>query len=244
MRVFASDTLKNLMGRFGIPEDEPIENGMVTRSLETAQTKIEGFNFDARKHVLEYDDVLDKQRRSIYQKRRRVLLGSQGDVEGVLREFAEGSEAAGALIEKKIAELGREALLNALRGAVLQSVDMLWVEHLESMEYLRGSVNLRAYGQRDPLIEYRKEGLGMFKQMEMTLRERIFELLEKLTPEMLAGTAQAAPAPSSPIISQERAHASGELGRNDPCPCGSGKKWKHCGLKQTPEHQANMSAKK
>ncbi len=246
MRVFASDTLKSLMGRFGIPEDEPIENGMVTRSLETAQTKIEGFNFDARKHVLEYDDVLDKQRRSIYERRRKVLLGSMDDVGAVLRELAEGSPEGEALIARKEEELGRERLLGVARGMMLQATDMLWVEHLESMEYLRGSVNLRAYGQRDPLIEYRREGLSMFRDMEIQLKERVLETLEKLTPEILSGVS-VAPSPtaaSAPTISQERAFNAGEIGRNDPCPCGAinthtGKvyKYKQCGLINAPHHR-------
>src|SRR3989338_4719099 len=100
MRVFAADTIKNMMGRFGIPEDEPIENRIITRSLETAQTKIEGFNFDARKHVLEYDNVLNHQRGIIYERRRKILLGGPADVDEYLALLAAGDEA----FEKAVAE--------------------------------------------------------------------------------------------------------------------------------------------
>ncbi|MBC7836219.1 preprotein translocase subunit SecA [Acetobacteraceae bacterium] len=241
MRVFASDMIKNMMGRFGIPEDEPIENSLVSRALETAQTKIEGFNFDSRKHVLEYDNVLDRQRRAVYEKRRKVLVGSQDDVFALLEELAAQSEEALAVIARKEEELGRDLLLTAARRIVLQTLDMLWVEHLESMEYLRGSVNLRAYGQRDPLVEYRKEGTRIYKEMEIMLAERVFELIEGLNKEKIE-SATAAPAPR--IIIAPTSSQGEVIGRNDPCPCGSGKKWKNCGLKNTEEHQQLMAQKK
>jgi preprotein translocase subunit SecA len=245
MRVFASDMIKTMMGRFGIPEDEPIENRMVSRALESAQTKIEGFNFDARKHVLEFDNVLDKQRRAIYDKRRRVLVGSKTDVENVLRELAGESAEAQDLLKKKEEEVGREGLIGAARSIVLQTIDMLWVEHLESMEYLRGSVNLRAYGQRDPLVEYRKEGTHLYKEMEMALAGQVFELIEKISKEAAQGATSLAAAPAAkPIINLSQMAAEGEIGRNDLCPCGSGKKYKNCGMKNTEEHQRLMAAKK
>jgi preprotein translocase subunit SecA len=245
MRVFASDTIKNMMGRFGIPEDEPIENKLVTRALESAQTKIEGFNFDARKHVLEFDNVLDKQRRAIYDKRRKVLVGSKDDVESVLNELAMGSEEALALLKKKEEEFGRDALLTASRTIVLQTLDMLWVEHLESMEYLRGSVNLRAYGQRDPLTEYRKEGTRLYKDLEATLATQVFELISKITKDAAQGSLSlAANLAPTPVISLAAMSAQQEIGRNEPCPCGSGKKWKNCGLLNTQEHQKLMAEKK
>ncbi len=245
MRVFASDTIKNMMGRFGIPEDEPIENKLVSRALESAQTKIEGFNFDARKHVLEFDNVLDKQRRAIYDKRRKVLVGSRDDVAAVLNELALGNEEATALLAKKEEEFGRDALLGSARNIVLQTLDMLWVEHLESMEYLRGSVNLRAYGQRDPLTEYRKEGTRLYKDMEMVLAAQVFELIGKLSKDAAQGALSLAATPAvKPVINLAQMGAEQEISRNDPCPCGSGKKWKNCGLLNTPEHQQLMAAKK
>ncbi len=266
MRVFASDTIKSLMGRFGIPEDEAIENSMVTRALESAQTKIEGFNFDSRKHVLEYDNVLDKQRRAIYAKRRAVLVGSDAEVDAVLMELALGNEEAMAILAKKQEEIGHDNLMTVARTIVLQTLDMLWVDHLESMEYLRGSVNLRAYGQRDPLVEYRKEGTRIYKDMEYMLTQRVFEQINNLTKEGTAGVNSLAVSNAAPVIpaaqrvinipglNQEphvhthdhnHAHSTpSTIERNDPCPCGSGKKWKNCGLKNTEEHQANMAAKK
>ena len=229
MRVFASDTIKNLMGRFGIPEDEPIENGMVTRALESAQTKIEGFNFDSRKHVLEYDNVLDKQRRAMYARRNAVLVGRDDEVADVLMDLAGGNEEVLAMLDKKEKEIGRPTLLTVARTIVLQTLDMLWVDHLESMEYLRGSVNLRAYGQRDPLIEYRKEGTRLYKQMEEAFAARVFELIGNLTKEGTAGATSLAAMPApAPILNLGRiqtnlpptdagAPMSGgnELGRND-----------------------------
>ena len=220
MRIFAPDSIKTMMGRFGIPEDEPIETAMVTRALESAQTKIEGFNFDARKHVLEFDNVLDKQRRAIYERRRTIVTGTDDKVADVLAELAGESEAAHELLRKKEEELGGERFFAAARAVALQTLDLLWVEHLESMEYLRGSVNLRAYGQRDPLTEYRKEGVRLYKELEETFRGRLFELLERLAPSGVEGPDR----PSTPLGAP---NASG-VGRNDPCPCGSGKKWKRC----------------
>lgn len=242
MRVFASDMVKNMMGRFGIPEDEPIQNRLVTRALETAQTRIEGFNFDARKHVLEYDNVLDRQRRAVYAKRRAVLVGTQEEVEALLEELAEGSNEAAALLVQKKEELGHEQLVAAARGLILQTLDLLWVEHLEAMEYLRGSVNLRAYGQRDPLVEYRKEGTRLYKDMELMLKARVFELVEKLSKDQ-AQAPTPAPLPKPILKIQTDTGETKDIGRNDPCPCGSGKKWKNCGLKNTEEHQQLMASK-
>jgi preprotein translocase subunit SecA len=261
MRVFASDTIKNLMGRFGIPEDEPIENSMVTRALESAQTKIEGFNFDSRKHVLEYDNVLDKQRRAMYARRNAVLVGRDSEVADVLMDLAKDNQDVLQMLDAKETEIGRDNLLTVARNIVLQTLDMLWVEHLESMEYLRGSVNLRAYGQRDPLVEYRKEATILYRDMEDAFAARVFELISNLTKEGTAGAnslAVSAPAPTPRVIpinipgmnsgaahthSHAHAHSTPELERNDPCPCGSGKKWKNCGLKNTEEHQQLMAAK-
>ena len=231
MRVFASDTIKRMMGSFGIPEDEPIANRMITRSLESAQTKIEGFHFDSRKHVLEFDDVLNKQRTSVYARRRTMLLGTADEVRAELLLLSEGNGAQGEMLQKKETELGAEAFIEASRRILLQTIDLFWLEHLEAMEYLRGSVNLRAYGQRDPLIEYRKEGLRLFKDMEEAVVTQAFDLISRMQiqrgPQLQMGSLLPAPPPVAPQ----------GVGRNDMCPCGSGKKWKNCGLKNTEEHQ-------
>ncbi len=177
MRVFASDMVKNMMGRLGIPEDQPIENTMITRSLESAQKKIEGFHFDARKQVLAYDNVLNQQRHIIYERREKLLSGHVEDVERLLAEvvaFAPGVERA---IESRKHELGETAWMEVVRRLMLQVNDILWVEHLEVMQHTRSSVSLRAYGQQDPLIEYRKEAIRLFREMEEAALHRIAELI-------------------------------------------------------------------
>ncbi|MFA6279116.1 MAG: preprotein translocase subunit SecA [Candidatus Paceibacterota bacterium] len=179
MRVFASDTLKKVMGRFGIPEDEPIESAMITRSLETAQERIEGFNFDSRKQVLAYDDVMNTQRLAIYARRRAALQGGDVEVEALFNDFCADNAGALSALESKKTEFG-DAFVAHLRRLLLQVIDMFWLEHLETMDYLRRSVSLRAYGQRDPLIEYRREGLARFRQLEANIKAAITEALPRL----------------------------------------------------------------
>lgn len=186
MRVFAADTVKNMMGRLGISEDQPIENSMITRSLESAQKKIEGFHFDSRKHVLAYDDVLNQQRHIIYEKRRRLLCGSDEDVQELLEEVIAFTPDVEDNIAEKENEFGKDAWMKLLRRLMLQVYDMLWVEHLEVMQYARSSVGLRAYGQQDPLIEYRKEGTRLFREMEETVLMRIAEIIPNVKPEAVA----------------------------------------------------------
>ncbi|MBI2610885.1 preprotein translocase subunit SecA [Candidatus Kaiserbacteria bacterium] len=165
MRIFASDVIKRVMGTFKIPEDEPIYNSMITRSLEKAQTRIEELNFDARKHVLAYDDVLNIQRKSVYGRRRALLTGDTQAVDTELSRIAEDDPDFTTVVEDRKRALG-EPFYTIVKRFLLQTIDLLWVEHLEAMEYLRSSVNLRAYGQRDPLVEYKKEGLKLFQGME------------------------------------------------------------------------------
>jgi preprotein translocase subunit SecA len=268
MRVFASDTLKSMMGRLGMPEDEAIEHRIISKSLESAQEKIEGFNFDARKHVLEFDDVINTQRTSVYGRRRKLLLGNVDQVEeelnGIIGSASLGSANMGdeilehdkdisSIIQKKINEFGRENFLNAMRIILLQTIDMYWVEHLEVMDYTRGSVSLRAYGQRDPLIEYKKEGLRLFKEMQNAMREQVIRILPNITPVLStqgastqvrkSAGAQGANETQEMKEIHENAKIIGagdgsngsqsikkepQVGRNDLCPCGSGKKYKKC----------------
>ncbi len=177
MRVFASDMVKNMMGRFGIPEDQPIENGMITRSLESAQKKIEGFHFDARKQVLAYDDVLNQQRKIVYEKRHKLLKGTEQEVEELISELLTHIPNITEKFEERKKEFGEIAWREIVRRLMLQVSDILWVEHLEVMQYARSSVGLRAYGQQDPLLEYRKEGVRLFKEMQEASYHRIAELI-------------------------------------------------------------------
>lgn len=181
MKVFATDAVKNMMGRLGIPEDQPIENNLITRGLENAQTRIEGFNFDARKHVLQYDDVLTVQRSSVYDRRRKMLVGSEEDVRKVFEEIYEkATDEERTLIEEKKKTLGEARFFEVVRGVILQTIDIFWMDHLEMMDHMRSSVNLRAYGQRDPLVEYKKEGLTLFREMQEGIENQVLEGLSRL----------------------------------------------------------------
>lgn len=184
MRVFGGDRVKNLMGTFGIPEDQPIQMKMLANSLENAQTRIEGFHFDARKQVLAYDDVLNQQRKVVYARRLKLLMSDQAEVDEILSEVKLFSPDE-SVIAAKEAELGIEVFRNLFRRLALQMIDSLWVEHLEVMSYTRNSVNLRAYGQRDPLIEYRKEGVRLFKEMQDAVMVRLGELIPRLQPVLV-----------------------------------------------------------
>jgi len=249
MRVFASDAIKKMMGRFGIPEDQPIENNLITRSLEKAQTKIEGFHFDARKHVLEYDNVMSQHRNYVYDMRKKILFGTDEDVKEILDSATEIDEKLDEIIKKKIEDLGNSSFYEGARRLVLQIIDMLWMEHLEAMDYVRSSVNLRAYGQRDPLVEYKKEGSRMFKEMQESIKHHIVDLLpnigagafareEQKVKEMrkdinfLGGSTEnqktTGAATASTVSSAPRKEDGTKVGRNDPCPCASGKKYKKC----------------
>lgn len=247
MRVFASDIIKKMMGKFGIAEDEPIQNYLITRSLEKAQEKIEGFNFDARKHVLEYDDILNHQRKIVYERRRKILLGEKVAIDEKLDEMFENGETRKILDDKKTL-LGDDEFYSASRRLLLQAIDMFWIEHLEMMDYTRSSVNLRAYGQRDPLVEYKKEGLRLFKEMEFAIREEVARLVPHIGAGMFSkeeeklkemekkavfvGGGENKSDNNSNFKSVTSKSPTNEeddkIGRNDPCVCGSGKKYKKC----------------
>ncbi len=236
MRVFPRDTMKAMLSKLGVAEDEPIENRMITRSLETAQRKIEGFNFDARKHVLEYDDVLNHQRKTIYERRRAVLMGDTTAIDAYLERISGGDEEARTIIANKKKELGDTEFYTVMKRLILQAVDMFWVDHLEMMDYMRGSVNLRAYGQRDPLVEYKKEGLKLFKEMELAIGAQILKIVPSIVPGAFAARDQEMEQVRRKAAEITARNAGNikigtdkkEPGRNDPCPCGSGKKYKKC----------------
>ena len=201
MRIFGGEKIKSMMSFLKIPDDEPIESGLISKAIEDAQSKIEGFNFDARKHVLEYDDVLNKHRETFYRKRKESL-----ETENWFKaeEF-----------EEKRKELG-DNFNQVAKFVALRTLDMLWVEHLENMEYLRDSVRLRAYGQQDPLVEYKNEGHKMFQKLLETFEIMVADAMSKVSMKV------------QPEPQKIQTQPKQEVGRNNPCPCGSGKKYKKC----------------
>ncbi len=262
MRVFASDTLKNMMGRLGMKEDEAIEMKIVNKALESAQEKIEGFNFDSRKHVLEFDDIINLQRKTVYGRRRNILLGDLDTVQNEVNDIIDGidfeslagssdplqgqiknKEHFAEIISKKENEFGKQAFYEAVRMLILQTIDMYWVEHLEVMDYTRSSVNLRAYGQRDPLVEYKKEGTRLFREMQGIVGSQVVKILPHIIPAVngvpvasaqssdlkeVHENAQTIGSGDGSYSSQNAISKKEEVGRNDLCPCGSGKKYKKC----------------
>ena len=290
MRLFGSDNIAGIMDKLGMEEDEPIEHALITRSIEQAQKKVEARNFDIRKYVLEYDNVMNQQREVIYSQRRKILTGDslkeniynmiekvvdQGmdvyanekiypedwDYAGLI-EFCEGFFApAGELKQDVLDKLSREELKEellrvadaaysgreALFGAdnmrelekvvMLKTVDAKWMEHLDAMEMLRQGIGLRAYGQKDPLIEYKIEGYDMFQQMIEYIQDDIVRymfrvnIISQAQPEDHLRGAHATRGgeegeeqaqPVEPVVNKD------VTGRNELCPCGSGKKYKRC----------------
>jgi len=312
MRRFGGDKLKNMMTTLGLPEDQPIQNGIISKTIENAQSKIEGFNFDIRKHILEYDDIMNKQREIVYKKRKDILTkkeikaeifdGMQQEIEHLVSFHAvenendwdidamcekyktffncdneikkkidevrnnrrlEIAEKIGSITEylfglakenygKKESEVGSERLRYIEKAIMLQTIDMMWMNHLDDIDYLREGIGLRGYGQRDPLIEYKKEAFQMFSGLMDNLRSTVISSLMKIsfidTPQKEAqsekqnlkfsgsdeikqfGAAKEvqdngpkSEAKVAPIVNKDK-----NIGRNDPCPCGSGKKYKKC----------------
>ena len=240
LKIFGGERIKNLMNTLNIPEDQPIEAGLVSRAIESAQTKIEGFNFDARKHVLEYDDVMNRHRSLVYKKRQEILLGiSRDEILGLLKnQISEGNVED--LYNQKEKEMGPELMRQVEKLVMLNTLDNLWMNHLEDMEYLRDSVRLRAYGQRDPLVEYKNESRKLFKDLLFNFEAQVATIILKIQSPRISTNIEArnpkqAQNPNDQNSKQFRnsdfgfrISQSGKIGRNDPCPCGSGKKYKKC----------------
>ena len=314
MRRFGGEKLKSMMTTLNIPEDEPIQNVIITKVIESAQTKIEGFNFDIRKHVLDYDDVMNKQREVVYRRRRAVLEAKDmrtetlnlldeefekmigfhtameevewnlheiavemknlfpsaredailNTLEGIRDDRSKDELEKRALIREKLTEeakkcfferktaFGEELWGQVQKALLMRSIDTLWMNHLDEIDYLRQGIGLRGYGQRDPLVEYKREAFDLFVGLLDAMRKNYLTTVFKVAPttavtenvrqnmqlhgasedgEQFAaiqrsdtennpsdGTLE----PQAPIVSQN------EIGRNDPCPCGSGKKYKKC----------------
>ena len=290
LRIFGSGRIMGLMEKLGMEENVPIEHRMVSRAIENAQKKVEAHNFEMRKHILEYDDVMNQQRKVIYEQRRQILAAEnlKEEVLGLAEDLFEGIfsfycpddaypetwDIAGlkdALASKftyrlrdldieglsreelrerlwkdilsgyeaKEAEVGPELMRRIEKVFMLQAVDHQWKDHLLAMDHLKEGIGLRGYGQKDPLVEYKREGFEMFEEMKRRIVEATVENLfrvrvakteereiERRQKRQLAqlnfvgaGSAAAAPQP---------VHAGSKVGRNDPCPCGSGLKYKKC----------------
>lgn len=174
MRVFGSGRIKGMMAKLGMPEDQPIAHGFVSRALESAQKKIEGFHFDARKYTLEYDTVLSYQRDIIYNRRRAMVFGDRSHILSTFYGLGSAQELE-ALVKEKIETIGEETFWETVRRIILFTTDTLWVEHIDTMEHMRQSVGLRAYGQREPLVEYKKEATRLFREMEARFKELVLQ---------------------------------------------------------------------
>jgi preprotein translocase subunit SecA len=283
MRLFGSDNISGLMEKLGMEEDMPIEHSFISKSIETAQKRVENRNFDTRKHVLEYDDVMNKQREVIYEQRRRVLVEeslketiqqmidtlidnalniycNQGvhpeewDLQGLLDYSADlflphhkiapedladtGREEIRTILREKTEELydtrerelGEETIRHLEKVILLRIVDEKWMDHLDAMDQLRQGIGLRAYGQKDPLVEYKFEGYEMFQNMISSIQEDVVRYIFRVNVvqepthqhQHIVENRYAEDAPKQPV------RAENQIGRNDPCPCGSGKKYKKC----------------
>ncbi|MBI4119431.1 MAG: preprotein translocase subunit SecA [Parcubacteria group bacterium] len=283
MRIFGGDRLKNLMESLNVPEDMPIQSKIVSGAIVQAQSKVEGLNFDARKHLLDFDDVLNKQRTSIYRKRQAILEAmSPEDLRTLIAESFDSHRSRmidqltlsqveewpfdalkQTLSQARIlddatqfdshvkewkqreTEIAREDLNEYLKNLIgeklsrlleakelsvsvrlLSTLDLLWMNHLEDMESLREYVRIRAYGQRDPLVEYRGEGHRLFKELLAMFDEWIFlNVFHFIGTKSETGIAR--PTSQMNIPTSVNVVPKG-TGRNDPCPCGSGKKYKKC----------------
>ena len=293
MRLFGSDKIKGMMDKLGMEEDEPIENKIVTSSIENAQKKVEERNFNIRKMVLEYDDVMNQQREVIYKERRKVLdqedlrstvmefthkivdramtmycppesYSEDWDLKNMVRYCEEFFAPFGELKEEMLADLGREEIgeylhklaediyasreeeispeiMRELENLVmLKVVDNHWMEHLDAMDMLREGVGLRAYGQKDPLVEYKFEAFDMFEAMIEAIEDDVVKYMYRVNvisqPSMtmddpLENATMNNPTVDTPeeeAVKQPVVNKGPEVGRNDPCPCGSGKKYKNC----------------
>ncbi|MFH1387352.1 MAG: preprotein translocase subunit SecA [bacterium] len=246
MRLFGSNRVSGMMERLGFEEDMPIEHKLISRAIENAQKKVEEYHFGMRKQVLEFDDVMNKQRESIYALRRRILEGNalREKIMEMINQLAEDKpeEERQAFIdelkkeyENKEAEVGEHNMREIERLVMLKVIDTAWIEQLHNMDVLKEGIGLRGWGGKDPLIEYKMEGYGMFQDMMRGVREQIFEMILKV---QVTGGEEALPKKrivsyGAPEKSEKPkpVKASVKVGRNDQCPCGSGKKYKKCCMK-------------
>ena len=185
MRIFGGEKMLNLMNTLRLPDDMPIEHGIISRSIESAQKKVEGHNFDIRKHLVEYDDVANKHRQAIYTKRREILEGlsrvgeakADGDIHQKILDLM--NDEARKEYQAKYERVGKETMDQVERLVYLRSIDTMWVEHLNAMDILREGIGLRGYGQRDPLVEYKAEAYRLFQKLTGNINAQVVEILLK-----------------------------------------------------------------
>ena len=290
MRLFGGERMKGIMDRLNVEEDTPIENKMLSNSIESAQRKVESRNFGIRKNVLQYDDVMNRQREIIYGQRDQVLDGEdikeqvmkmveQTVVDTVTRYLPKGTEKdnwnleglhdyyrgwllrddelkfttteledlepeflidfitkrAKEMYEAREAEFGSEIMRELERVVLLKNVDMKWMDHIDAMEELKQGIRLRAYGQRDPVVEYRIEGFDMFDEMIASIREDTARMMltvrftkKEEAPQREQVAKPTATSGDDSDSGNKTVRKGKKVGRNDPCPCGSGKKYKKC----------------
>jgi preprotein translocase subunit SecA len=208
MKRFASPTVGAVMARLNIPEDEPIQARIVSKAIESAQTRVEGAHFDSRKSLLDYDTVVSTQRDAINARRRAVLM-SAGE-EAFLAVAAAAGEGGESLVAAARARLG-DAAESQVRRAALVAIDRSWIDHLELMDYLRSSVSLKAWGQRDPLVEYQREGRRLFQEMEAAAEGRLRAILQSFAVAV-------APAPDDAVVATARAAVERAAGKDEAAP--------------------------
>jgi len=238
IKIFGGEKIKNILAKLKIDQGT-LEHPLISKAIEEAQSKVEGFNFDLRKHLLEYDDVINLQRDKIYSDRKKILFDEIDPEEYVYRSFESLLKEDESLIKfnlnivddekviekakekfnQKIAELKNlDNFKDLLKIIILKTIDYLWIEHLSYLEELKETINWRGYAQKDPLVEYKKEALQSFNNFYRFLNINLISYLMNLEIKLEVP----------------------KINRNDLCPCGSGKKWKKCGLLNTEEHQKNM----
>ena len=269
MRIFGGDQMKSLMDRFGMEDNMPLEAGLVSRSIENAQKKVEGFHFDGRKRVVEMDDVINIHRDVIYKLRRRILAftrlldGSEpspqvkGDEDWLVRKLMENTALTEEFWQKMSEGFGEKAWLLIFCDISLPVIDLNWMDHLVDMENLREATALKTYAQRDHLVEYKTEGHERFEMLVKRIYTEIWQRMQAVEAQISQGEkavqvgrakknellamgpvtyqkgeletgVSAADAPKSAIKVEEIKSGAAKVGRNDPCPCGSGKKYKNC----------------
>ena len=253
MRIFGGAQVEKLMDRFGMDETIPLEAGLVSRAIENAQKKVEGFNFDRRKQVVEMDDVINVHRDVIYKLRRKLLFAASAPDEFVEWFTAKMSEYTDFSFDdhwKNLeTKIGRENMLALISQLSLPVINMFWMEHLVDMDHLREGIGLRGYAQRDPMVEYKREARSTFEGLVSKIYKAIFERLSNVSIEGPAipkpktpstneknllykhaelNTAATVESKTRPTFNIQPVTAKAEAGRNDLCPCGSGKKYKKC----------------